>query len=112
MSSKNPQELHAQAHRVVFRIVVVETLAVRYVHSPEGQGQGLPVVQSIGKSGTVPEHELITRSACGEVSVVEKDACAPIQRSRHVPAARELDPRCQNGSRTGRVAVEAFVSER
>src|SRR6266446_939896 len=105
MSSKNPQELDAYAHCVVFRIVVVEALAVRYVHSPEGQGEGLPVVQSIGKSGTVPEHELITGSACWEISVVEKDACAPIQRSRHVPAARELDSRCQDGSCTDRVAV-------
>src|SRR5438477_9925659 len=107
MQSKSPEELHAQAYRVVFRIVGVEALAVRYVHSPEGHGKFLPLVQSIRKSGAVPEHELIAGGACGEISVVEKDACAPIQRSRHVPAAREFGPNCQNGSCTGRGAIEA-----
>src|SRR5256885_16263341 len=108
-----PQELRAQAYRAVFRIVGVEALAVRYVNSPEGPGKFLPVVQSIGKRGAVPEHERVTGSPCaGEISVVEKDACAPIQRSRHVPAARELGPNCQNGSRAGRGAIEDFVLER
>src|SRR5205807_684236 len=83
-------ELHAKAYCVVFRIVGVEALAVRHVHTPEDHGQVLPVVQSVRKSGAVPEHELITGSACWEISVVEKDARAPIQRSRHVPAARKL----------------------
>src|SRR5437879_7125368 len=109
MSSKNSQKLHAHACRVVFRIVGVEALAVRYVHTPEGHGKFLPAVQSIRKSGAVPEHELITGSACGEISVVEKEACAPIHQSRHVPAARELDSRCQAGSCSDSVAVEGLV---
>src|SRR6266581_4098475 len=112
MPSKGPEELHAQAYRVVFRIVGVEALAVRYVHSPEGHGKFLPVVQSIRKSGAVPEHELIAGGACGEISVVEKDACAPIQRSGQVPAAREFGSSCQNGSCTGRGAIEDLVFER
>src|SRR6266568_6971561 len=113
MPSKSPQELHAHACRVVFRIVGVEALAVRHVHTPQGHGKFLPVVQSIGKSGAVPEHELVTGSPCaGEISVVEKDTRAPIQRSRNVPAVRELGPNCQNGSCTGRGAIEGLVFER
>src|SRR5258705_12259428 len=79
----------------------VEALDVRYVHSPQGEGQVLPVVQSIGKSGAVAEHELVAGSACGEISVVEKDARAPVKRNRQVPVAREFGPNCQKGSRTG-----------
>src|SRR5207302_4879974 len=112
MPSKSPAELHAQAYRVVFRIVGMEALAVRYVHSPQGHGKFLPFVQSIRKSGAVPEHELIAGGACGEISVVEKDARAPIQRSRRVPAAREFGPNCQNGPCTGRGAIEGLVFER
>src|SRR2546425_11212360 len=107
-----PQELHAHACCVVFRIVRIEALAVRYVHSPQAQGQALPVVQSIRKSGAESEHELIAGGACGELSVVEKDACAPVKRNRQVPAAREFGPHCQNGSCAGRGALEDLVFER
>src|SRR5260221_4472726 len=72
-SSNSPEELHAQARCVVLRIVAVDALAVRHVHSPEGQGQGLPAVQSIRESGAIPEHEVIAGSAGGEISVVEKE---------------------------------------
>src|SRR5438445_13695166 len=112
MSSKNSQKLHAHACRVVFRIVGVEALAVRYVHTPEGHGKFLPAAQCIRTSGAVPEHELITGSACGEISVVEKDACARAHRTRHVPAAREHDSRCQDGSCAERATVKGLVLQR
>src|SRR5881396_2476385 len=88
-SSKSSRELHAKAACVVFRIVGIEALAVRYVHSHEHQGQVLHFVQSIGKSGADPKHELIAGSARGKISVVEEHACAPLHRSRHVPASPE-----------------------